>query len=214
MTNSANKRSVTTLFSEKNDIYSHQVRIVLAEKGVPYEIENVSPNSISEDLMVLNPSGNIPTLVDRDLVLFNSRIIMEYLDERFPHPPLMPVYPVLRAKCRLTMYRIEQNWYSLINIVNRSPESKEGQKALAQLREEMMALAPIFAATPYFMSEEFSLVDCYVAPLLWRMNQLGIEFSGSSAKAINAYMTRVFQRDSFVQSIGGSAPKHLMDDKE
>ena len=202
MTSSANKRSVTTLFSEKNDIYSHQVRIVLAEKGVPYEIENVSPNSISEDLMVLNPSGNIPTLVDRDLVLFNSRIIMEYLDERFPHPPLMPVYPVLRAKCRLTMYRIEQNWYSLINIVNRAPESKEGQKALAQLREEMMALAPIFAATPYFMSEEFSLVDCYV------------EFSGSSAKAINAYMTRVFQRDSFVQSIGGAAPKHLMDDKE
>ena len=132
MTSSANKRSVTTLFSEKNDIYSHQVRIVLAEKGVPYEIENVSPNSISEDLMVLN----------RDLVLFNSRIIMEYLDERFPHPPLMPVYPVLRAKCRLTMYRIEQNWYSLINIVNRAPESKEGQKALAQLREEMMALAP------------------------------------------------------------------------
>ena len=174
----------------------------------------MSPNSISEDLMVLNPSGNIPTLVDRDLVLFNSRIIMEYLDERFPHPPLMPVYPVLRAKCRLTMYRIEQNWYSLINIVNRAPESKEGQKALAQLREEMMALAPIFAATPYFMSEEFSLVDCYVAPLLWRMNQLGIEFSGSSAKAINAYMTRVFQRDSFVQSIGGAAPKHLMDDKE
>ena len=214
MTSSANKRSVTTLFSEKNDIYSHQVRIVLAEKGVPYEIENVSPNSISEDLMVLNPSGNIPTLVDRDLVLFNSRIIMEYLDERFPHPPLMPVYPVLRAKCRLTMYRIEQNWYSLINIVTRAPESKEGQKALAQLREEMMALAPIFAATPYFMSEEFSLVDCYVAPLLWRMNQLGIEFSGSSAKAINAYMTRVFQRDSFVQSIGGAAPKHLMDDKE
>ena len=214
MTCSANKRSVSNLFSEKNDIYSHQVRIVLAEKGVPYEIENVSPNSISEDLMVLNPSGNIPTLVDRDLVLFNSRIIMEYLDERFPHPPLMPVYPVLRAKCRLTMYRIEQNWYSLINIVNRAPESKEGQKALAQLREEMMALDPIFAATPYFMSEEFSLVDCYVAPLLWRMNQLGIEFSGSSAKAINAYMTRVFQRDSFVQSIGGAAPKHLMDDKE
>lgn len=214
MTNSANKRSVTTLFSEKNDIYSHQVRIVLAEKGVPYEIENVSPNSISEDLLVLNPSGNIPTLVDRDLVLFNSRIIMEYLDERFPHPPLMPVYPVLRAKCRLTMYRIEQNWYSLINIVNRDPESKEAKKALAQLREEMMALAPIFAATPYFMSEEFSLVDCYVAPLLWRMNQLGVEFSGASAKAIKAYMTRVFQRDSFVQSIGGAAPKHLMDDKE
>lgn len=214
MTSSASKRSVTTLFSEKSDIYSHQVRIVLAEKGVPYEIENISPDTISEDLVEVNPYGSVPTLVDRDLVLFNSRIIMEYLDERFPHPPLMPVYPVARAKCRLTMFRIEQDWYSLIDIVNRDPESAAGKKALNRLREEILALAPIFDATPYFMSEEFSLTDCYIAPLLWRMVNLGVEFTGNGAKSIKNYMSRVFARDSFVQSVGGAAPKHLMDDKD
>ncbi len=214
MTNSANKRSVTTLFSEKTDIYSHQVRIVLAEKGVPYEIENIAPDTISEDLAEVNPYGSIPTLVDRDLVLFNSRIIMEYLDERFPHPPLMPVYPVSRAKCRLTMFRIEQDWYSLIDIVNKDPASAEGQKALAQLRDEILGLAPVFEAMPYFMSEEFSLTDCYIAPLLWRMVNLGVEFTGNGAKPIKNYMSRVFARDSFVQSVGGAAPKHLMDDKD
>ena len=214
MTNSANKRSVTTLFSEKTDIYSHQVRIVLAEKGVPYEIENIAPDTISEDLAEVNPYGSVPTLVDRDLVLFNSRIIMEYLDERFPHPPLMPVYPVSRAKCRLTMFRIEQDWYSLIDIVNKDPASAEGQKALAQLRDEILGLAPVFEAMPYFMSEEFSLTDCYIAPLLWRMVNLGVEFTGNCAKPIKNYMSRVFARDSFVQSVGGAAPKHLMDDKD
>ena len=214
MTNSANKRSVTTLFSEKTDIYSHQVRIVLAEKGVPYEIENIAPDTISEDLAEVNPYGSVPTLVDRDLVLFNSRIIMEYLDERFPHPPLMPVYPVSRAKCRLTMFRIEQDWYSLIDIVNKDPASAEGQKALAQLRDEILGLSPVFEAMPYFMSEEFSLTDCYIAPLLWRMVNLGVEFTGNGAKPIKNYMSRVFARDSFVQSVGGAAPKHLMDDKD
>lgn len=214
MTTTANKRSVMTLFSEKNDIYSHQVRIVLAEKGVPYELENVQPGMVLEDLMELNPYGNVPTLVDRELVLFNSRIIMEYLDERFPHPPLMPVYPVLRGKCRLTMHRIKQDWYSLIDIVNKDPESPEAKKALKELREEILAVGAVFAATPYFMSEEFSLVDCYIAPLLWRMQNLGVEFTGAGSKAIKAYMLRVFQRDSFIQSIGGSVPKYIMDEKE
>lgn len=211
---SANKRSVPTLFSEKTDIYSHQVRIVLAEKGVAYEIENVPRGSISEDLMEVNPRGTIPTLVDRDLVLSNARIIMEYLDERFPHPPLMPVYPVLRAQCRLNMHRIQQDWYSLIDIVDTDPSTPEAQKALKQLREEILALAPVFADTTYFLSEDFSLVDCYIAPLLWRLHNLGVEFTGKGSAAVKAYMSRVFKRDSFVQSVGGSAPKNLMDDKD
>ncbi|MDH2998463.1 stringent starvation protein A [Pasteurellaceae bacterium LFhippo2] len=211
---SANKRSVPTLFSEKNDIYSHQVRIVLAEKGVAYEIENIAPGTISEDLMEVNPRGNVPTLVDRELVLSNARIIMEYLDERFPHPPLMPVYPVLRAQCRLNMQRIEQDWYSLIDLVDRDPTTPEAKKALNQLREEILALGPVFADEDYFLSADFSLVDCYVAPLLWRLNNLGVEFTGAGSKAVKAYMTRVFKRDSFVQSVGGSAPKNLMDDKD
>ncbi|QLB20125.1 stringent starvation protein A [Vespertiliibacter pulmonis] len=214
MMTSANKRSVPTLFSEKTDIYSHQVRIVLAEKGVAYEIENIQPDMISEDLMELNPRGTIPTLVDRDLVLSNARIIMEYLDERFPHPPLMPVYPVLRAQCRLNMHRIQNDWYSLIDFVNKDPSTDEAKKVLKQLRDEILALAPVFAETQYFLSEDFSLVDCYVVPLLWRMHNLGVEFTGAGSKAVRDYMSRSFKRESFIQSVGGSAPKNLMDDKD
>ncbi|MFZ7173709.1 stringent starvation protein SspA [[Pasteurella] aerogenes] len=212
MTSAANKRSIMTLFSNKTDIYCHQVRIVLAEKGVAYETEVVEPQVISEDLMELNPYGTIPTLVDRDLVLFNSRIIMEYLDERFPHPPLMPVYPVARGKSRLLMLRIEQDWYSLLEQAEKGNDEEKAD-ALKRLKEELLAIAPIFTQTAYFMSEEFSLVDCYIAPLLWRMQQLGVEFSGAGSKALKAYMDRVYQRDSFLQSVGESAPKNLMDDK-
>lgn len=212
MTSAANKRSVMTLFSNKTDIYCHQVRIVLAEKGVAYETEVVDPQSLPEDLMELNPYGTIPTLVDRDLVLFNSRIIMEYLDERFPHPPLMPVYPVARGKSRLLMMRIEQDWYPVLEKAEKGTE-EERMQALKQLKEELLAIAPIFNQTPYFMSEEFSLIDCYIAPLLWRMQQLGVEFSGAGSKAIKSYMERVYQRDSFLQSVGESTPKNLMDDK-
>ena len=107
----ANKRSIMTLFSDTIDIYSHQVRIVLAEKGVGVEISYTDPTKLPEDLMELNPYGTVPTLVDRELVLYKSHIIMEYLDERFPHPPLMPVYPVSRGQSRLMMHRIEQDWY-------------------------------------------------------------------------------------------------------
>ncbi|MFZ7230620.1 stringent starvation protein SspA [Avibacterium avium] len=212
MSSAANKRSIMTLFSNKDDIYCHQVRIVLAEKGVAYEMEEIEPGSVSEDLMELNPYGTLPTLVDRDLVLFNSRIIMEYLDERFPHPPLMPVYPVSRGKSRLLMLRIEQDWYSLLNQIEQGDEA-EKEQAAKQLKEELLAIAPIFNQTPYFMSEEFSLVDCYIAPLLWRMQKLGIQFTGAGSKAIKNYMERVYQRDSFKQSVGQAAPKNLMDDK-
>ena len=186
----------------------------MAEKGVAYETEAVEPHTVSEDLMELNPYGTLPTLVDRDLVLFNSRIIMEYLDERFPHPPLMPVYPVLRGKSRLLMLRIEQDWYPTLTAAeNPNATATERANALKQLKEEVLSVAPIFSQAPYFMNEEFSLVDCYVAPLLWRMQELGVEFTGVGSKAIKTYMTRVFERDSFVQSIGNASPKNLMDDK-
>jgi len=212
MTSAANKRSIMTLFSNKSDIYCHQVRIVLAEKGVAYETENVDPRAVPEDLMELNPYGTLPTLVDRDLVLFTSRIIMEYLDERFPHPPLMPVYPVSRGKSRLLMLRIEQDWYPTLAKAENGTDAERAE-ALKQLKEEMLAVAPIFSQMPYFMSEEFSLVDCYIAPLLWRMKELGVTFTGAGSKAINNYMERIFNRDSFLQSIGNAAPKNVMDDK-
>ncbi|WP_312770729.1 stringent starvation protein SspA, partial [Enterobacter soli] len=196
----ANKRSVMTLFSGPTDIYSHQVRIVLAEKGVSFEIEHVEKDNPPQDLIDLNPSQSVPTLVDRELTLWESRIIMEYLDERFPHPPLMPVYPVARGESRLYMQRIEKDWYTLMNvIVNGS--SSEADAARKQLREELLAIAPVFGQKPFFLSDEFSLVDCYLAPLLWRLPTLGVEFSGPGAKELKGYMTRVFERDSFLASL-------------
>ena len=212
MSNASNKRSVMTLFSNKNDIYSHQVKIVLAEKGVAYENEEVDPQALSEDLMELNPYGALPTLVDRDLVLYNSRIIMEYLDERFPHPPLMQVYPVSRAKDRLLMLRIEHDWYpTLANAENGT--AAEQTQALKQLKEEFLAIAPVFQQFEYFMSDEFGLVDCYIAPLLWKLKNMGVEFTGTGSKAVKGYMDRVFARDSFLQSVGEAAPKNLLDEK-
>ncbi|EGV07738.1 stringent starvation protein A [Haemophilus pittmaniae HK 85] len=212
MSNASNKRSVMTLFSNKNDIYSHQVKIVLAEKGVAYENEEVDPQALSEDLMELNPYGTLPTLVDRDLVLYNSRIIMEYLDERFPHPPLMQVYPVSRAKDRLLMLRIEHDWYPTLANAENGTAAEQAQ-ALKQLKEEFLAIAPVFQQFEYFMSDEFGLVDCYIAPLLWKLKNMGVEFTGTGSKAVKGYMDRVFARDSFLQSVGEAAPKNLLDEK-
>ena len=194
-----NKRSIMTLFSDNIDIYSHQVRIVLAEKGVGVEISYTDPTNLPEDLIDLNPYGTVPTLVDRELVLYKSHIIMEYLDERFPHPPLMPVYPVSRGQSRLMMHRIEQDWYSLAAQILTGEGDIES--ARNDLREAILSIAPLFAETPYFMSEEFSLVDCYLAPLLWRLPSLGIELTGSGSKDILAYMTRIFGRSSFKASL-------------
>ncbi|CUS47410.1 MAG: RNA polymerase-associated protein SspA [Idiomarinaceae bacterium HL-53] len=197
---SANKRSVMTLYSGRDDLFSHQARIVLAEKGVTYEISYVDGDAVPEDLQQLNPyADNVPTLVDRDLVLYNSRIIVEYLDERFPHPPLMPVYPVSRGTSRLTMYRIERDWYAPTEVILKG--GKKGEQARQELKESLLALAPAFADQPYFMSEEFTLVDCYLAPLLWRLPVYGIELTGAGSKEVKGYMLRVFERASFQDSL-------------
>ena len=195
----ANKRSIMTLFSDTIDIYSHQARIVLAEKGVGVEISFIDPVELPEDLLELNPYGTVPTLVDRELVLYNSHIIMEYLDERFPHPPLMPVYPVSRGQSRLTMHRIQNDWYVLAEKIMAKKGDLESTRN--ELREAFLSLAPLFAETPYFMSEEFSLVDCYLAPLLWRLPALGIELTGTGSKDVKAYMKRIFERPSFIASL-------------
>ncbi|RUO66076.1 RNA polymerase-associated protein [Pseudidiomarina planktonica] len=196
----ANKRSVMTLYAGKNDLLSHQVRLVLAEKGVGVEINFLEGDERPEDLMQLNPYPDaVPTLVDRDLVLYNAHIIMEYLDERFPHPPLMPVYPVARGSSRLMMYRIQRDWYALAETI--AAGGKKADPARLELRESLLALAPIFADTPYFMSEEFSLVDCYLAPLLWRLPVYGVDLDGTGAKEVKGYMMRVFERDTFQESL-------------
>jgi len=191
------KRTVMTLYTDQADIYSHQVRIVLAEKGVNVDVMTVDQQQPSEDLLSLNPYGSVPTLLDRDLVLFEAKIIMEYLDERFPHPPLLPVYPVARAETRKMMFRIEHDWYQLMQIILNNPADEE---ARTELTNSLQSLDPVFADKPFFLSEEFSLLDCTLAPLLWRLPILGIQIP-TEAKALHGYMDRVFQRESFKASL-------------
>jgi stringent starvation protein A len=195
------KRAIMTLYSGDLDIYSHQVRIVLAEKGVNVDIISTDENNPSEELLELNPYNTLPTLVDRELVLYQARIIMEYLDERFPHPPLLPVYPVARAKSRLMIYRINRDWYSLYHTIL-DGNAKNVKAARNELREGLLSLAPVFADAPYFLSEEFTLVDCCIAPLLWRLHSLGVEFPHTAAsKPVHEYMKRLFKRDGFQSSL-------------
>jgi RNA polymerase-associated protein len=189
-----------TLFSRPTDIHSHRARLVLAEKNINIEISNVPGPDLPEDLMDLNPYHSVPTLVDRDLTLYDSRVIIEYLDERFPHPPLMPVDPVTRAQFRLALFRIETDWYSIAEEAENSNDGKLGSKARKLLRESILQSAELFGARPYFLSEEFSLVDCTIAPLLWRLPRYGVDL-GPDSEAIDAYMNRVFARRSFQQSL-------------
>ena len=189
-----------TLYSGAVDIYSHQVRIVLAEKGVSVDVLSADANAPSEDLAELNPYNTLPTLVDRELVLYSSNVIMEYLDERFPHPPLLPVYPVARAKSRLMMYRIERDWYSLVQKIESDDEQVRAQ-AQQDLQDSLVALSPVFAETPFFLSEAFSLVDCVLAPLFWRLPAMGISMPEKKSKDLLAYANRVFERDSFQVSL-------------
>lgn len=195
----ANKRPVMTLFSGANCMYSHQVRIVLAEKGVSVDIHLVENDNLPEALHEVNPNGTVPTLIDRELGLYQANIIMEYLDERFPHPPLMPVYPVMRGRSRLLMHRIQQDWYSLAAKVYEG--GNDAVVARKELTEAILAIGPILAEVPYFMSEDFSLVDCYIAPLLWRLPELGIELIGPGSKEVKEYMKLVFERESFEASL-------------
>lgn len=196
------RRSTMTFFSDPACHYSHRVRIVLAEKGITVDVETVDPAAIPAEVLEINPYGTLPTLLDRELVLFESKVMMEYLDERFPHPPLLPVYPVTRAQSRQFMYRIEKDWCGDVDAILAAPESKEADKARKHLRESLLAVAPIFAEMPYFMNEEFTLVDCCLAPLLWRLEVLGIKLPNTpQTKPMLTYMKKLFERPSFRLSL-------------
>ena len=196
----ANRRSVMTLFSKPTCIHSHRTRLVLAEKNINIDISDVDGPDLPEDLLDLNPYHTVPTLVDRDLVLYDSRVIIEYLDERFPHPPLMPVDPVTRAQFRLALFRIEMDWYQLAEQFEADGERKLATKSRKMLRDSILASVDLFNAKKYFLSDDFSLVDCSIAPILWRMPVYGIEL-GSHAEPIEMYMKRVFERRSFQDSL-------------
>ncbi|MEJ2530876.1 MAG: glutathione S-transferase N-terminal domain-containing protein [Halioglobus sp.] len=196
------KRSSMTFFSDSTSHYSHRVRIVLAEKGVTVDLIEVDAAHPPEELAELNPYNSLPTLVDRDLVLYESKVMMEYLDERFPHPPLLPVYPVARAESRLLIHRIEKDWCSLVDAIQNTRSDNVVKKSTKELREGILAISPIFAEKPFFMSEEFTLVDCCIAPILWRLPSLGIDIRPSKqSKPLLAYMDLLFNRDSFQESL-------------
>ncbi|MBQ62209.1 MAG: stringent starvation protein A [Gammaproteobacteria bacterium] len=196
------KHSSMIFYSDGNDHYSQRVRLVLAEKGVAVEIVDVERGNYPEDLADLNPYNSLPTLVDRDLALYESMVIMEYLDERFPHPPMLPVYPVARAQSRLFVYRIQRDWCGYVDtiVAGRSKDTVI-DRARKELRESLITIAPIFKEKPFFMSDDFTLVDCCVAPILWRLSVLGVELPPKHGKPMLDYMDRIFERDSFQASL-------------
>ncbi|MCB1668818.1 MAG: glutathione S-transferase N-terminal domain-containing protein [Porticoccaceae bacterium] len=195
------KRSSMIFYSNPICHYSHRVRIVLAEKGVTVDIEEVE-GKIPQEVSELNPYNSLPTLIDRELALFETKVMMEYLDERFPHPPLLPVYPVARALSRQFIHRIENDWCTHVDTIVNKPELKSADKGRQELRDSLVTIAPIFSEKPYFMNEEFTLVDCCLAPVLWRLESMGITLPNNrQTKPLLAYMQRLFERDSFQESL-------------
>jgi RNA polymerase-associated protein len=161
----------------------------------------VQNDELPEDLIDLNPYHTTPTLLDRDLVLYDSRVIMEYIDERFPHPPLMPVDPVSRAQVRLALYRVEKDWYTMAEQCENATDRKQIAQTRKALQESLLSSADVFAASRFFLSDEFSLVDASLSPLLWRLPVYGVELTGSSSQPIRKYMDDIFSRRSFKESL-------------
>lgn len=199
MATAVSRKAVMTLFCSPTCAYSHRARLVIWEKGIVADIEYFNVHEPPEDLIELNPLGTSPTMVDRDLVLYDSNIIMEYLDERFPHPPLHPMDPVSRARTRMMVHRIDRDWYSLVDEIERLSE-KKAAKPRRMLRESLVSATPLFAAKFFFLNDEFSLVDCALAPLLWRLPILGVELP-KQAEPIKTYAARLFEREGFQLSL-------------
>ena len=200
---SLNKRTSMALFSDPTDHYCQRVRIVLEEKGISSEIIDMDKNNINAEILEVSPYSTLPVLVDRDVCLYDSVTLMEYLDERFPHPPLLPVYPVARANIRLYIKRIANDWCLLFDrLVDEKLKPAEEKKLKTQLKSLIVATNPIFKEKPFFMNDEFSLVDCCIAPLLWRLPQVGIEIPNDTKnKPVNEYMKKVFTREAFINSL-------------
>ncbi len=195
---SARSRTVLTLYSSRDCVHCHRVRLVLAAKGVTYDLVIADPARPPEDLLDLNPYGSLPTLVDRDLVLYDTGVICEYIDERYPHPPLMPVDPLSRARVRLAIVRVEKEWLPLAAQAAGSTKAAEG--ARRQLREGLIAALPLFKAAKFFLNTEISLADCALAPLIWRLPSLGVSLPREAAP-ITDYGERIFRNPGFSRSL-------------
>ena len=195
---SQRSRTILTLYSARDCIHCHRVRLVLAAKGVTYDLVPVDLDDPPEDLLDLNPYNSVPTLVDRDLVLYDTSVICEYLDERYPHPPLMPVDPLSRARLRLAIVRIENDWLTLVDQIEEGGRPADG--ARKALRDELIKNAGAFKASKFFLSPEMSLADCALAPLIWRLDALGVQLP-REMHVITDYGERIFRSQGFARSL-------------
>lgn len=192
-------RNALTLFSARDCVVCHRVRLVLAAKGVTYELVIVDPANPPEDLVDLNPYHSVPTLVDRDLVLYAASVVSEFLDERYPHPPLMPVDPLSRARLRLAMLRLEHEWVPHVQAIQNGTKS-QAEAGRKRLKELLIASLPLFKASKFFLNPEMSLADCAVAPIIWRLPALNITLP-KEAKVIEDYGMRIFRNPGFARSL-------------
>jgi len=199
MVSVANRRSVMVLYSDPVTPLDHCVRIVLAEKDINVEINYIKTGERTVELAELNPYSSVLTLIDRELVLYDAQIIMEYLDERFPHPPLMPVDPVSRANNKQLRYRVMRDLYNLIDSFTGDNDIAIAN-ARKSLKDHLTSIAPVFAQKPFFMSDDYSLVDCCMAPVLWRLDEYGIKLPGAT-KPLQEYAERLFEREAFQNSM-------------
>ena len=196
---SVRTRNILTLFSANDDVLCHRVRLVLAAKGVTYDLVPVDPQNPPEDLIDLNPYQSLPTLVERELVLYASSVVSEYLDERYPHPPLMPVDPLSRARLRLAMLRIEHDWVPQVQAIQMGSKS-QAEAGRKRLKELVAQSVPLFKASKFFLNPEMSLADCAIAPIIWRLQALDIPLP-KDGKAIEDYGNRIFRNPGFVRSL-------------
>ena len=187
-----------TLYSGTTDPFSHRCRIVLFEKGMDFEVIDVDLYNKPEDIAVINPYNRVPVLVDRDLILYESNIINEYIDERFPHPQLMPPDPIMRARARQLLHTFELELFSHIDALEKN--QKAAEKSRAHVRDELVQLAPIFAKQKYMLGEDFSMLDVAIAPLLWRLEHYGIELPKAAAPLLK-YAERIFSRQGFIDAL-------------
>lgn len=198
MVPSARSRNALTLYTTADDVQCHRARLVLAAKGVSYERVLVDPGNPPEDLLDLNPYGSTPTLVDRDLTLYDANVVCEYLDERYPHPPLMPIDPLSRARLRLAAVRIERDWLPEIDTIRTG--GRPAEAARKRLREQLLASLPLFKAAKFFLNPEMSLADCLVAPVVWRLPWLGVDL-GKEGRPIVDYGERLFNSQGYARSL-------------
>ena len=199
MASPATRKPIMTLYSGSSCLHSHSCRIVLSEKAVECRVRFIDPKENPEELADLNPYQETPTLLDRDLALYSAKIINEYLDERLPHPPLMPVDPVSRARARLMMMRLKRDWFDQLHVIEEG-ERRQANKARQYVRDGLISISPIFDEQAYMLGQEFSLLDCVIAPLLWRLPLYKIELP-RQAKSLADYADRLFQRKSFSESL-------------